>query len=292
MTPLAVLIVWSLELVLVAALAATPRGARLGFGLALVGLGLPAFADLPPLPLTVMALGFLWCAVRAADFAFEPAPTGFGQRLLHLLVVVDSRLVSRSAPRFDAPALRRGLVAGLLAWGAIELMLAVATAGPLVHYGVRWSAGMVLTLTVFEALVASIGLIASASGWRTPSLHDRPHLARTVGEFWSRRWNRIFSAVLAVRAFAPLARRGPFLALSAAFTLSAVVHAYLIGFAGGALAAAAWAAFFLLQPLAIAAERRLGVRRWDAWAGHAWTIRVLGLLSPLMVEPALRVLGM
>ena len=40
------------------------------------------------------------------------------------------------------------------------------------------------------------------------------------------------------------------------------------------------------------AERGLGVRRWAPWAGHAWTVAVLGALSPLMVEPGLRVLGL
>lgn len=292
MTPGIVLLVWCTELLLVAALARSSRSAPLGWSIALVALVLPAFAALPPLPLTLMALALLWCAIRAADFVFDPAPAGFGQRLRHLVAVIDTRTMVRTAPRLDHRALLGLVVAIALCWAALAAMFAVAAAPPLFHYAVRWTAGAVLTLAAFEVVVATVELAAAASGWTAPLMHDSPHLARSVGEFWGQRWNLIVSGILRDRAFLPLARRAPLLGLAASFALSAAIHAYLIGFAGGAWAALAWAAFFLLQPLAIAAERRLGVRRWPRWAGRAWTITVLGLLSPLMVEPGLRVLGL
>jgi hypothetical protein len=52
--------------------------------------------------------------------------------------------------------------------------------------------------------------------------------------------------------------------------------------------AAACGAFFLAQPLLIAAERRLRVRRWPTAAGRAWTLGALAVTSPLVVEPVLR----
>lgn len=291
MTPGIVLLVWCAELLLVAALARSSRGSLLAWLIALAALVLPVFAALPPLPLTLMALALLWCAIRAADFVFDSPPTGFVQRLLHLVAVIDTRTLVRTAPRFDHRALLGLVVAITLCWAALAAMAAVAAAPPLLHYAVRWTAGALLTLAAFEVLVAMVELIAAASGWTAPLMHDSPHLARSVGEFWGQRWNLIVSGILRDRAFLPLARRAPLLGLAASFALSATIHAYLISFAGGAMAALAWAAFFLVQPLAILAERRLGVRRWAPWAGRAWTLAVLGSLSPLMVEPALRVLG-
>jgi len=282
---------WCVELVLVALLAATPRGARLGLAIATVALAVPSFAVASPFLSALLALAYLWGVVRAADFVFERAPERFIHRALHLLALVDTRTLVRGAVRLKHGALLRLLVACALFWAALVAAGAAPIAPAPLHYAVRWTAGAVLALAGLEALAAALELAAAAAGWVTPPLHVAPHLARSIGEFWGQRWNRIVSDVLRARAFVPLARRGPMLGLAASFALSAALHAYLIGFALGPGAALAWAAFFLVQPLAIVAERRLGVRRWAPWAGHAWTVTVLGLLSPLMVEPALRALG-
>jgi hypothetical protein len=37
-------------------------------------------------------------------------------------------------------------------------------------------------------------------------------------------------------------------------------------------------------------EQAIGVRRWPAAAGHAWTIAWMLALSPMFVEPVLRLL--
>ncbi len=290
MTPIAALAIWSVELVVIAALASSPRGARLGFVIALVALAVPTLVVASPVGLALFALAFMWCVVRAADLAFDPAPADFAHRLLHLVAVLDTRLLVRGEVRVDRAALLRLVVAAALAWGALAALMAAPTDPAWLHYAVRWTAGAVFTLAVLEAFAATLEFAAAALGWITPPLHDMPHLARSIAEFWGRRWNRIVSSVLHARAFAPLSRRSTTLAIVAAFALSAAMHAYLIGIATGLGAALAWAAFFLLQPLGILAERRLGVRRWAPWAGHAWTITVIGLLSPLMVEPALRAL--
>lgn len=290
MTLIAALIIWSVELLIVAALASSPRGAKLGFLIALVSLVVPAFVVAPPFELALLALAYLWAAVRAADLAFDPAPATFGQRLLHLVAILDTRVLVRGEVRFERRALLRLVVASALVWAAIAVVLAAPADPAWLHYAVRWTAGAVLTLAGLEAGAAMLELAAAAFGWITPPLHDMPHLARSVAEFWGRRWNRIVSSVLHARAFAPLSRRSTTLGIFAAFALSAAMHAYLIGVASGPGAALAWAVFFLVQPLAMLAERRLGIRRWAPWAGHAWTITVIGLLSPLMVEPALRAL--
>jgi hypothetical protein len=80
------------------------------------------------------------------------------------------------------------------------------------------------------------------------------------------------------------------LALFTAFALSGVGHALL-----AYMALERWkiplicGAFFLVQLLLIAAERWMNVRRWRPMAGRAWTLAVLAITSPLIVEPALQI---
>ena len=59
MAPTLTVALWSAELLLVAALAATPRGARFALVVAIVALALPAFADLPPFALALAATAVL-----------------------------------------------------------------------------------------------------------------------------------------------------------------------------------------------------------------------------------------
>jgi hypothetical protein len=84
-----------------------------------------------------------------------------------------------------------------------------------------------------------------------------------------------------------------FAALLITFAVSAVGHGLLTMFALGEFPiAAACATFFIVQPLFITAERQLDVRRWKAPAGWAWTIGILAITSPFIVEPVLRIAEM
>src|SRR5208337_2183618 len=89
--------------------------------------------------------------------------------------------------------------------------------------------------------------------------------------------------------FVPLARCGAVFAMFATFAISAVGHALMAFFALGRWKiAAVFGAFFLVQPLLIAAERRLAVRRWPPEAARAWTLTALAVTSPLFIEPTLQ----
>lgn len=57
------------------------------------------------------------------------------------------------------------------------------------------------------------------------------------------------------------------------------------------LPALAAAAFFLLQPVLLALERVLRIRRRNRVVRHAWTLGMLVLCAPLFIEPVLQMLG-
>jgi hypothetical protein len=113
-----------------------------------------------------------------------------------------------------------------------------------------------------------------------------------VSEFWSKRWNIAVSEMIRAVLFAPLSRRaaGPGLALFTAFALSGLAHTLFMAMALGRwLIALSFGAFFLVQPLLIAVERHMGVRRWRPTAKFVWTWTAFGVTSPIFVEPALQI---
>lgn len=276
------------EMAVVAWLAARPLGARIGSFISVLSLAVPLFVQASPFPHALVAIGFLWSALRSWDLVHESVSRPFLSRFVHLFAVIDTRAISHGRRHFSATTAVR-----LLAWvgASVILVLVVRAADSFTgwpHYVLRWSGGAGLLLTGFETLVAAFESVLAMLGWIIPPLHDAPHRSLTIAEFWGERWNRIVGRFLNERVFRPLARRSPWLGITAAFAVSAAMHAYIIGVALGIPAALAWAAFFLAQPLLLAAERWLHVRRWPAVAGWSWTVGLLLLLSPLMTEPGLR----
>ena len=281
-----------LELLLIAGLSARPGPAKLAFLIAVSLLPWPAFVAAPVVWRSVFAIGAFWCVVRSADFVLEPAPASFARRLVHLVAIIDTRLVQRIG--HAVPARLWLLLAGTLS-AFILAVFAVRAADALegnAYYALRWSAGIVLVLAGFEALTAVFRIATALLGYYAPRLSHYPLLARSIAEFWSARWNRVVGKVLRDRVFTPLAHRGAALAVWATFLASAAFHAYLVGIVllrwAPALAAAA---FFLLQPLLLLLERALRIRRRPRLLRHAWTLGVLLLAAPLFIEPVLLMLG-
>jgi len=153
--------------------------------------------------------------------------------------------------------------------------------------------GAAFVYAFMETLSDAIRLIHRMVGIEVSPIQDAPILARSLGEFWSERWNRPVSVWLRETAFLPLARlRYPTLGLVAAFCLSAGIHAYFYAVPLGGQAALMVAAFFVVQAVMIVAEKRLRVRAWPAPAARAWTLILLLACSPLFVEPILRGAGL
>ncbi len=281
--------VWATAIVVIAALAASPRGARTGVWIAIALLPLPAFVVEPWWPLVaLLAIAMLFAVFRAADLASDRSVATYPQRLSHLVSLLDQRRMTRVPPHFDRPALLQMSLAAAVTIAALWIVDAAGQFTGWRHYALRWYVGGApLPFSIFATVDGLLALVLAALGRRFPPLNRAPYLATSLSDFWSRRWNSIINTLLRDHVFRRVAHRGAVAGMTAAFVASAALHAYLIGMVLGPGATLAWTAFFLAQPALMWVERRLHVRRWRPAWGRAWTLGTLMLLYPLFIEPVL-----
>ena len=72
---------------------------------------------------------------------------------------------------------------------------------------------------------------------------------------------------------------------------SAGLHLWVAALPLGLRGGVTMASFFLVQALALALERRLGIARRPPLLRRAWTITIVVASSPLFVEPMLQILA-
>lgn len=278
---------WCAALLVVAYLSERPAGARVAFLVAALILPLPAFVKAPALSRLLLACFVGASFIRAADLLRAPPTSGFRARLALLCAYFDTRLVRQRARGFDAAALATLVASTALLAAAVAVIKAVPAGGAWLP--VRWLSGGIGLLAIAEMATACHDLVTSPLGLAVPPLFRAPYRATSIAEFWARRWNLAASEALRAYCFAPLSQRSATFALCFTFAASAAGHALLVRLAlKGWWPAASCGAFFLAQPLLIAAERRLGVRRWPSAARRAWTLGALALTAPLVVEPVLQ----
>jgi hypothetical protein len=279
---------WLVEMVLVLILSLHPVTARVGVLVA--GLFLPVPCFLGALPIYRF---FLMCGMAftfaAASLQLFPAPTAaFRGRLAYAFTWLGTREVKRRVRSFDTGSLRQIIFATLVLAAAIAVVKAVSASG--LWLLARWLAGGILLFAFAEVLTAGHYFITALMGVSAPPIMKSPYLSASLREFWAERWNPATSALVFGKFFfAPLARRGVGLGVFAAFFGSAVAHVLLLFMAtkrwGISLM---WGIFFLIQPLLIAVERWMKVRRWQLAAGRLWALTALAITSPLLVEPLLQ----
>ncbi len=282
---------WCAAMALVLILSAHPIGARIGALLAGLFLAVPCFVWEGPfaraLLLGLMAAPF----AAAAALVLAPPLPGLRARVAYLFTYANTHPVTRRERGFDTAAFLRLIVATAVLAAAIAVVKAASPSG--LGLLVRWLAGEIAALAVAEMITAGLPFAAAPLGLNVPPLMQSPYRSASVSEFWAKRWNPRTSEFLFRKCcFAPFARRGVALALLVPFAISAVAHAAIAYVALGRWGISLLCgAFFLVQPLLIAAERWLTVRRWRPAARRAWTLAVLTLVSPLFVEPALQAAG-
>jgi len=122
------------------------------------------------------------------------------------------------------------------------------------------------------------------TGYDVPGTNQRPWRARTVSEFWGRRWNSGIQHLLRDSVYVPLAAAGcpRGTAVLATFAASAGLHVYpmyMVGVRAGVCASVLL--FFLVQALLMLAERSTRV------SGLPWVTACLCTTLPLFMQPLL-----
>jgi hypothetical protein len=145
------------------------------------------------------------------------------------------------------------------------------------------------------SLILHFGIFNVLAGlWRLAGVDARPLFraplaARSLENFWSRRWNLAFSEMTALAVYRPLsARLGRQAATGAAFLASGLLHEVAISvpvLAGFGLPLS----YFLLHGVLVVAERGLeragrAVSVWGWWS-HLWVLGWLVLPLPLLFHP-------
>jgi hypothetical protein len=278
---------WFADALLVVVLSANPIGARVGVLMAGLFMAIPCFVWTAPLNGLLLA-GFMCVPFLAAAGLLIVQPiVGFRARLARLCAWSDTYPLQRRARRFDAAALRNLFLATAVFAVAIAIVKTVSANG--LNLPVRWLAGGIGALAIGEMATTGPNFVMAALGINVPPFFQSPYRSVTISEFWGKRWNLAAGEFLRRCCFAPLARCGAVFAMFATFAISAVGHALVAFFALGRWKiAVVFGAFFLVQPLLIAAERRLAVRRWRPEAGRAWTLTALAITSPMVIEPTLQ----
>ena len=257
-----------------------------------VSLVVPWFAPLAPLGRAVLCFVGLLAIVKTTQIGTSPEQWPAGRRIWHGLVPFDVRQVRLVKPAIDWPLLRTAALHGAICAGAFLALLAVGSIQAPGRVPARLLCGAVLVFAWVTASSDIVRLGHRLFGAAVPLIQRSPLLARTAGEFWGQRWNRPWSEWLRQFAFLPLARRRHgTIGILAAFSLSGVMHAWLVFVAVGASAAGLTATFFLVQGLFVVAESRFPIRSWHSSATHAWTLIVVLAPSPLFVAPMLKALG-
>lgn len=214
---------------------------------------------------------------RIPAFKFAPFPSPASAR--------------RALPWSAGPRLIRRFLVALCACVAAYWLYWKFVAGlpPLV-----WSyAGAFVLWLVSEALGSLAPFLAAPTGRLLPLPHGgSPPLARSLSEFWGRRWNAWTSDWFRQMIFHPLRHR-PVLALISVFFVSGVLHEWVINFSlyvvTGRDCFGSMMIYFLLQAVGILLERRVRdpcVRVLFVW------LFVLGPAPLFVNEGMLRVMGL
>lgn len=264
-----------------------PLLARAGMFLMGWFFALPVFLEAPPLFRGWLMVCMLLPLIVASVPILAPTTTGFRARLVLLYSWGGTRELKRRPPSFDVGSLLQLVLGAAIVIAAVAIVKSVPASG--FWLPVRWLAGGILMLAAAEMITALHYFLTALLGLTAPGLMESPSRSASLGEFWARRWNPATSLVFHRLCFEPLARCSPALGFFTVFIASAIAHALLFYMAGGRWGIALMnGAFFIVQPLFILAERQMNIGRWPMAARRAWTLVVLGITSPLFIEPALQ----
>jgi hypothetical protein len=237
----------------------------------------------------IMAFGGV-LALVAAVAASAAAQSSARFRLLLLLTWGYRLRAGCTRPVLSFRIIGRLSVEALASGAAWLLLRHIIHAQPPVTVSAlcRLLGGIVFFYALAELAADLVRFGFLAAGIAIRPIHETPVAAKSLRDFWGKRWNHAMSAWLYRFIFSPLAHRHrPGLGLICAFLASAAMHAWLPLVALGASASASVGAFFCLQGLFILAEDRLDIRAWPLPLARVWTLAILLATTPLFVYPYL-----
>lgn len=172
----------------------------------------------------------------------------------------------------------------------------------LISYGIYWKLvsgfhiggvrlsylGSLIVLLWGEALSAVLTVLFLPGGRLFPPLHQSPLAARSVADFWGRRWNLWFSDWFRSVIFLPLRGR-PVVALILVFAVSGLMHEWVINLPLYCLTGKApfgsMMGYFLLQAAGVLFERHFFKRRPGLQMVFVWVVVLVP--APLLINEGL-----
>jgi hypothetical protein len=285
-----------LQLVLVVlavqAMDRAPWRALLACGLLAAALALPFLVPAGPVPRALLAALSLLAIVKMLRVHADPARWPARLRTWHALAPFDVEDCTAVAPALDRRLLAWCALHAAIALGALAALFLLPRALPIGLQLLRLVLGLALVYAGMEALTEGLRVLHRLAGIAVPPMQDRPLLSQSIREFWNTRWNRPVSGWLEAYVFVPVARRsGATVGLLAAFAASGILHAWVFLASVGWIAAISAALFFVFQGFFVLVESFVGIRKATPGLRRLWTLGLLGLSSPLFVDPVLRVIG-
>ena len=200
--------------------------------------------------------------------------------------------LSRCQPLTETfAALRRGVlfIACFLAAHLVcrQVVSALDLRGPIVSY-----LAMPTVLFLGDALVPLATLAWLPAGYVLPLVHDNPIVARSLAEFWGRRWNFWFSDWFRWVIFDRMRSR-PVMAILIVFAVSGLMHEAIINLTlvilTGHNLIGSMMIYFLVQGIGVLIEHRFLKAKATARRIFLWSV-VVGPVPLIINEGLLRAL--
>jgi hypothetical protein len=181
--------------------------------------------------------------------------------------------------RIERPALSEwGVAIAKTALGAALLTIAIRLELPAQAEWPRWIGMTGLILLLHFGIFHLLSCVWRALGMNAVPIMNQPAAARSLAEFWGRRWNLAFRDLAHRFVFLPLLRwMHPTSALLAGFAISGLIHELVISVpAGGGYG---WpTAYFVIQGLGVMFERSGFGRSLGLGRGVVGRLYCLGLV--------------
>lgn len=188
--------------------------------------------------------------------------------------------VARQATVEDGPRFGYGLarlIIGIIGLGVVSVFSA-----QLGQSAATWLAIAAILFAIHLGFSDMLTGLAQSLGWRVKPLFDSPLRARSLSDFWSRRWNRPFVELDRIFFLPGLTKKfGLKSGVIGVFILSGLLHEFAISYPAGA-GYGGPLAYFGIQAALMLVEKRLKIK------SRIWTLSAILLPLPILFHAPFR----